>query len=88
MNTLTLRLLINHLADIISTLEEQLEAANKQSHSKNRPFTRLQKSPFSETYTYKELLPLYGLMQTLEKSLPAEMGIGLDDSNVLAIQEQ
>ena len=75
MNALVLRLLINHLADIISSLEEQMDAACQQPSI--IAFTKIQKSPLSESYTYKELLPLYGLMQTLDKSL---LGIGVDET--------
>ena len=75
MNALVLRLLINHLADIISSLEEQMDAACQ--HPSIIVFTKIQKSPLSESYTYKELLPLYGLMQTLDKSL---LGIGVDET--------
>lgn len=68
MHPLVLHLLINHLADIITTLEEQMEKAYHSPHSGN--FTRIQKSPMSEEFTFKEVLPLYGIMQTLQKGLP------------------
>lgn len=85
MNTLTLRLLINHLADIVSALEEQFDTATRKS--KKLLFVRLQKSPFNEGHTYKELLPLYGIIQTLEKSLPTEP-IALDENSFPATVDE
>lgn len=83
MNTLVLRLLINHLADIISALEEQMDKITVQVPH-DIGFARIRKSPMSEEHTYKELLPLYGLMQTLEKSLPS----GLDAAAPFAIEDE
>ena len=72
MNTLVLSLLINHLADIISDLEEKME----QAHHVGSVFTRVRVSELSEKMTFKEVLPLYGLMQTLQRNLPPIDNIG------------
>lgn len=71
MNTLVLRLLINHLADIIDSLEELMDKAGQ--HPSESVFTKIQMSPLDDTRTYKELMPLRGLKLTLEQSLMAEL---------------
>ncbi len=77
MNTLVLSLLINHLADIINDLEEKME----QRHELGL-FTKIRVSELSEKMTFKEVLPLYGLMQTLQRNLPPQ---GVDNIGDMAV---
>mgnify|MGYP001562300687 CR=1 FL=1 len=67
MDRLALLLLVNHLKDIISDLEEHMEIV-WQKYPEERLFTRMQKSMLENDHTFKEILPLYGVVQALQES--------------------